>query len=115
MSVNLHLSIIVRGYDPRRREAIAREIRSVIEREQLTPDLPPLAEAEDGRGRFLFSRTDPHRPVIISAAYRWAPVVHQALCEAAERGNGGPCEVFFNWDDADEDRSDSDEEEDDDT
>ncbi len=108
MSVNLHLSIIVRGYDPRRTDAIGREIRSVIEREELTPDLPPLAEAEDGRGRYLYSRTDPNRPVIISAAYRWAPAVHQALREAAERGNGGSCEVHFGWDDADEDRSDGD-------
>jgi hypothetical protein len=102
MSVNLHLSIIVRGYDPRRTEAIQRAIREVVQREGLEGDLPPLVEGEDEGGRYLSARTDPDAPVIISRAYKWAPEFHDALREAAALANEGACDVDFDWEDADD-------------
>ena len=106
MSVNLHLSITVRGYDPRRVEAIQQAIREIVERNDLGGDLPPLVEGEDSNGRYLSAHTDRDMPVIISRAYKWAPEFHEALHEAATRANETACEVDFDWEDADDDGSD---------
>ncbi len=108
MSVNLHLSVTVRGYDPSRAGAIGREVRDVIESEDLGEQLPPLVETSDGLGRVLTSRTDRDEPVILSRAFLWAPGFLQALRLAAERGNGGPCEVELDCTDADEDDPEAD-------
>lgn len=102
MSVNLHLAITIRGYHPERVEMIAREIRDVIEAEQLEENLPPLAETRDEHGPALNTRTDRDQPVIISRAYKWVPEFHETLRQAAKRGNGGPCVVNFDCDDADD-------------
>lgn len=114
MSVNLHLAVTVRGYQPDRTPAVRRAIQEVIEAEELAEDLPPLMEVVDATGRHLTTRSDPHRPVVISGAYEWATRVEKTLREAAGRANGGPCQVVFRWDDADEGREDPDDEGDDD-
>ena len=110
MSVNLHLGVVVRGYHPDRRGAIESAIREVLKREEIAEDLPPLTEAEDSNGRILSSRSDPARPVIITGAYAWAMRVGDAIQEAAAGANGGPCQVRFEWDDADEGRECDDDE-----
>ena len=99
MSVNLHLSISVRGYDPGRAGAIREAVRELVEREQLENHPPPLAE-HDG---VLESRTDPDSPVVISRAYQWAPTFEGELRGAVIAANGGGCEVVFDWEDADQD------------
>lgn len=111
MSVNLHLGVVIRGHRPDRVAAIASGVRVVLQREEIDQDLPPLAEARDATGPFLVSRSDPAYPVIITGAYDWAMGVEKALKEAVASANGGPCQVRFEWDDADEGREEEEEEE----
>ncbi|HEY2783573.1 MAG TPA: hypothetical protein VGJ05_01245 [Fimbriiglobus sp.] len=109
MSVNLHLGVVVRGYHADRAAEIERAVRAILVKEEIDVDLPPLAEAEDGAGRCLVSRSDRGRPVIISGAYEWATRVEGELRQAVATANGGPCALRFEWDDADEGRESDDE------
>lgn len=111
MSVNLHLGVVIRDYRPDKAEAIGSAVRGVLVRSEIDEDLPPLAEAMDADGRCLTSRSDPHRPVIITGAYQWALEVERSLREAVEAANGGPCRVRFVWDDADEGREEPEDDE----
>jgi hypothetical protein len=113
MSVNLHLSVKVSSYDPSRISAIKQAVQAVFEREQIEDEMSPLEESADGEGRILSSRSNPDHPVIISSSYKWLPEVQIALSAAVADANGGPCEVQFEGDDADENDDDYEEDEED--
>jgi hypothetical protein len=102
MSVNLHLSVRVSGYDPSRSGAIRQAIQAIFEREQIENEMSPLKESEEGPARILSSRSDPDYPVIVSSSYTWIPEVQISLAQAVAAANGGPCEVQFEGGDADE-------------
>jgi hypothetical protein len=114
MSVNLHLSVRVSGYDPGRIAAIRDAVQTIFEREQIANVMSPLGEVPEGPGRVLLSRSNPEYPVIISSSYKWIPEVQTALAEAVLKANGGPCAVQFDGDDADEGEEDEPEEAEDD-
>lgn len=111
MSVNLHLGVVIRDYRPERAEAIRRAVHEVLVQQEIDGDLPPLSEVIDAGGPCLISRSNPNFPVIITGAYEWALQVDKALKEAVARANGAPCQVRFDWDDADEDRDDPEDDE----
>lgn len=90
---------MIRGYNAAQVEAIKQAIRKVIELEGLGDDLPPLVEDASAGG--LISRTNPKYPVIISRVASWSKSFEAMLRAAAERANGQPCELRFEWDDAD--------------
>ncbi|MEZ6140916.1 MAG: hypothetical protein R3B84_10125 [Zavarzinella sp.] len=102
MSVNLHLSVKVSGYDPSRISEIKQAIQTIFDREDIGNDMSSIEEFSDGPTRTLSSRSNPDYPVIISSSYKWIPEVQNALSQAVAEANGGPCEVQFQGDDADE-------------
>ena len=99
MSVNLHLTIIVKNHRADRVEAIADAVRQIIVSEGLEHDLPPLTE--DKASQSLVSRTNPRFPVIISRADHWAKGLLKSLNHAVAQANGEACDVQLNYDDAD--------------
>ena len=113
MSVNLHLSVTVSGYNPSRIDAIKKAVRAIFEREQIENEMSPLGESSGGPSQVLSSRSDPDYPVIISSSYKWIPEVQTALSEAVTNANGGPCAVLFEGEDADDGEDEDEEEEED--
>ena len=109
MSVNLHLSVRVSGYDPNRTGAIKQAVQAIFESEEIDDVMSPLEESGDGPARTLSSRSDPDFPVIISSSYKWLPDVQTALFDAVAEVNGFPCEVQFEGEDADDGADDHDE------
>lgn len=101
MSVNLHLSIRVAGYNPARRKAIVKAVKDLIKAEDLQNDLPGLVEVEEGSEKVLLTRSDPKHPVIISGSYRWVPEFQAALKKAVSAANQAVCSVKFEEVDAD--------------
>jgi predicted DNA-binding WGR domain protein len=101
MSVNLHLSIRVAGYNPAHRKAIVKAVKDLIEAEDLQDDLPALVEVEEGGVKVLLTRSDPENPVIISSSYRWVPEIQAALTKAVTDANQEACSVKFEDVDAD--------------
>jgi hypothetical protein len=112
MSVNLHLSVKVSGYNPSRCGVIKQAIQAVFEREQIENDMSPLAESGEGSPPVLSSRSNRDYPVVISSSYTWIPEVQASLSQAVALANGGPCEVQFEGEDADGGDDDYEDEED---
>jgi len=96
MSVNLLLTIEVRGHDRAREKEIRAAIAGLLEKEGLEQDFGKLA-AKDGA-----LRASTPAPVIISASYEWLPVVQKALAAAVKKANGKTCEAKFTAADGDE-------------
>ncbi len=102
MSVNLHLSIIIRDYNPSRRDIIKQAIQEELVKQQLNDDLPPLTESIDEKGCFLATYSNRDAPVIISNAYKWIPQFRETLQQKANLANQGNCNVHFDGEDADD-------------
>jgi len=102
MSVNLHLRLNVKGYNPSRIGAIQEAVQAIFEDEEIDSDMSLLQESKDGDTAKLVSQSDPAYPVIISSSYTWLPEVQAALLAAVNEANGSACEVQFEGDDADE-------------
>ena len=96
MSVNLVLTIEARGYDRAREKAIRAAILELIEKEGLERDFGKL----EAKGGVLRASTPV--PVIISASYKWLPVVQKALAAAVKKANGKKCETKLTAEDGDE-------------
>gem|GEM_PF-2035310 len=102
MSVNLHLSVEVRGYDPAKADDIIDAIVGILDREGLTHDFGQFEYTQGADGQHLLrTRTNPQMPVIISKSYVWIPKMTERLEAAVHQANGGACEVRFSGDDAD--------------
>jgi hypothetical protein len=112
MSVNLHLSLKVSGYEPSRQKEIKQAIQDILAQEEIDNDMSPLAEIGEGPDRTLESHSDPEFPLIISGSYKWLPQVQKELENAVAKANGEPCHVEFEGMDADEDLDDEEEDED---
>jgi hypothetical protein len=112
MSVNLHLSVKISGYDPGRSDSIKQAVQAVFEDEQIEDEMSPPQEYGEGSARTVTSRSDPDFPVIVSGSYEWIPKVQAMLSKAVAEANGGPCQVQFEGEDADEGADDEEEEED---
>ena len=112
MSVNLHLSLKISGYDASHQKEIENAVQEIFEQEEIDGDMSALAESGEGENRVLESHSDQEFPLIISGAHRWLPEIQKNLAQAVTEANGKPCHVEFEGLDADEGLDEDEEEED---